>query len=147
MVRGQGLQTLRDKKLRRKGKVCKLPIQVGSSSFSWSQHSFQNVQRAHKRQTIGNGRKYKRQNEGQNQEKSRDTYRSKFTPSLVIHTACNGTKTARHTGVRRQFQSICIFCPIEYLEDTVRYSQCEMYLRYGTDTENCSIFECLRYCI
>ena len=25
-VNGEGLQTLRDKKLRRKGKVCKLPI-------------------------------------------------------------------------------------------------------------------------
>ena len=29
----------------------------------------------------------------------------------------------------------------------VRYSQCEMYLRYSTDTENCSVFEYLRYCI
>ena len=24
---------------------------------------------------------------------------------------------------------------------------CEMYLRYGTDAKNCSIFEYLRYCI
>ena len=44
-------------------------------------------------------------------------------------------------------KSIYIFYPMEYLEDTVRYSQCEMYLRYGTDTENYSIFEYLRYFI
>ena len=31
------------------------------------------------------------------------------------------------------------------LEDTVRYSPSEMYLRYGTNIENCSKY--LRYCI
>ena len=33
-----------------------------------------------------------------------------------------------------------LFNPMEYLEDTVGYSLCEMYLRYRTDTDNFSIF-------
>ena len=61
--------------------------------------------------------------------------------SSGLFTAVVSISSGGHAQAADVISSICIFYSMEYLEDTVRYSQFEMHLRYDTDTENCSILD------